>query len=687
MEMTQGQSVIERGVPDTPEGRKAKVDALCKMVRADIDKWEYAFERMKSWRRFSRGLQWPGSSPKDMADPDRLYVANITMRHLKQRTSSIYAKNPTYQWRRSKRLLYSEWDGTAQGLMMAQQMVMMGADITGANARIIAEASAYQAESRMFERIGQTVTALYSYFIREQNPPAKKMMKKQVLASLTDGVAYFKQTFQRATNYDADRQRALEDHMSRLARLEQLSADLADDELDPTSAEMEELKILISDMEKQQQLILREGLALDYPDATNIIPDQNMEHIQGFIGCGHVTEQYCLTVDQIKQIYKKDVSASYTKYQDNELKPGTGKTKSETDGRDTARVWVIWDKENRMVWTVCDGYPDFLEEPHSPVTYTERFWPWFVYAPNAVTDPDDPFPPSDVELIMCQQMEINRAGQSLADHRYAARPGHVTGANVPDEDVKKIENRKAHSLIVLKTLKPEEDIRQKFQPFPSSPIDPNLYSTAPAFQDILRSVGTQEANLGGTANSTATEASIAETSRLSTVDSSIDELDDLLTEMARAGGQILFQEMSPETVKEICGPGALWPQMDRESAAKEIYLEVVAGSSGRPNQSQEVSVRERIYPLLFQLPGLKHEKMAKDLLHVMDDGVQYEDWIDMSSLPITAMNGQMQAEANRGDMEGDNGQGGDDNAERPPEPSNTGPARPGQNGFGPMMDA
>jgi uncharacterized protein YggU (UPF0235/DUF167 family) len=111
-------------------------------------------------------------------------------------------------------------------------------------------------------------------------------------------------------------------------------------------------------------------------------------------------------------------------------------------------------------------------------------------------------------------------------------------------------------------------------------------------------------------------------------------------------------------------------------------LEVVAGSSGRPNQAQEVQVRERVYPLMFQLPGLKHEKMAKDLLRVLDDGVNYEDWIDMDALPVMALNGQMQAQANRGDMEGDNGEGGGDNAPAPPEPSNSGPARPGQAGFG-----
>lgn len=662
-----------------PEPRRQKVKALCDMVKEDKDKWEYAFKRMKHWRRFARGLQWPGMSNEDLSDPDRPYVANITMRHLKQRTSSIYAKNPTYDWRRSQRLYFQLWDGTATQLLMAQQIIASGMDQTGQYTGIVQEAMTYQASAQALEKVGQTLSGLYEYFIREQLPPAKKMMKKQVLASLTDGAAYFKQTFQRATDYPPDVTRALNDSMAQLQRLERLSADLADDEFDENDAKMEELRLMVTELEGAQQIILREGLAIDYPDGTNIIPDKNMTYLPGFVGCGHVTEQYCLTVDQIKEIYGVDVSTDYTQYSEDGTKPieGTISDKEAT----TARVWEIWDRNEGLVYTVCDGYPDYLVEPHAPITYTERFFPWFVYAPNAVEDPDDPFPPSDVELIMPMQMEINRAGQALADHRYAARPGWVTGSNVPDEDVMRMEQRKSHSISILKSLKPEEKVQDKFQPFPTSPIDPNLYNTGPAFSDILRSVGTQEANLGGSSGATATESSIAESSRQSTLESAIDEFDDLLTEMARAGGQILLQEMSVEKVKEIIGPGAVWPQSTREDIAKEIHLEVVAGSSGRKNRAQEVQIRERMYPLLFQLPGINHEKLAKDALRVLDDSINYEDWIDMNALPITTMNGQAQAQANRG-AEGDNGQGGGDNAQNPPEPSSAGPARPGQDGTG-----
>lgn len=677
------------------EARKQKVSDLTDMVKADLKHWEYAYKRMKEWRAFARGLQWPGVTKRDLSDADREYVANVTMRHLKQRTSAIYAKNPTYLWRKSKRMTTSLWDGSAAQLQMAQAMVTQGVDVTGYWQSIIQDAMQSRADSELTQKMGETLKCLYSYFIKEQTPPTKGMMKKQVLSSLTCGVGYVKQTFQRATEMPPDAERAIQDHMAQIARLERLSIELQDGDFDQYSADAEEMRLALQQLEQTPQIILREGLALDYPDSTNIIPDKNMTHLPGFIGCGHVTEQYCLTPDQIKEVYGVDIKDDYTSYRENEHEPISTGARNDKTERVTARVWEIWNRRDNTVYTICDGYPDYLEEPHEPITYTERFWPWFVYAPNAIDDPDDPFPPSDVELMQTGQMEINRAGEALRQHRFAARPGWATGANIPDEDVQKIESRRAHSLVVMKSLQPEEDIRAKLQAWPTSPIDMNLYQTSTIFTDILRSVGTQEANLGGTSGATATETSIAESSRQSTLGSAVDEFDDMLTDMARAGGQILLLEMSKDKVIEIVGRGAVWPEHTRMDVAKEIFLEAVAGSSGRPNQAQEVALTERLFPLLFQLPGIKHEQLVRHAVKIMDDQTDYEDWVDMTALPVVALNGQMQAAANRGgqqpSQEGQQspqspqspeGAQGGSNAPAPPQPQGAGMARPGQDGFG-----
>jgi hypothetical protein len=668
------ETTVQRGeAQNVSESREAKVKQLSSEVEKDLKHWDYAFKRMKQWRKFARGLQWHGARKEDGANPDRDYTANITLRHIKGQVDQTYARNPRFTFRRSKRVNYQFWDGTAQQLQTAMMMVQSGNDITGLNQNIIQEAMSGQAEANAINKTGETLSVLYEYQVREQEPFTKKMMKRTVFSARTNGAAYIKQTFQRATELNPADQRALSDTLEQLSKLERLSADLADGEIDPNEQEAETLKLMASELSNREHIIVREGLAFDYPDSANIIPSRDMTYLPGFIGCSYVTEQFILSTQRIQEIYGVDVRGSYTAYDKdqsvNELAPSRPSEAQHGYGR----VWEIWHKEDNLIYTICEGHNDFLREPHAPEVYTERFWPWFVYAPNWTDDTDDPFPPSDVELIQCQQQEINRSGEGLREHRKAARPGHVTGGNVPEEDAKKLGSRTAHDVVPLKGMPEDGDVRKYLQPIPTNPIDMNLYNTGPFFTDIQRASGTQEANLGGTSGDTATESSIAESSRQTSRTSDVDELDEMMSEMARAGGQILLQEMSEEQVKRICGNGAVWPQGDRQQIAREIYLEVVAGSSGRPNQAQQVQTAERVFPLLFQIPGLKIEKMGQHLLNILDDSISYEDWVDTDAMSVLATNGGQQAAANAG-------MGGEQNAPSVPGVQPGGPSGPGQQG-------
>src|SRR3546814_19580726 len=58
-----------------------------------------------------------------------------------------------------------------------------------------------------------------------------------------------------------------------------------------------------------------------------------------------------------------------------------------------------------------------------------------------------------------------------------------------------------------------------------NPIDPALYDVNQAFEDVLRTVGTQEALMGGMSGGTAPESSIAEQGRISTISANVDDLD------------------------------------------------------------------------------------------------------------------------------------------------------------------
>jgi hypothetical protein len=206
---------------------------------------------------------------------------------------------------------------------------------------------------------------------------------------------------------------------------------------------------------------------------------------------------------------------------------------------------------------------------------------------NEIEHEEELYPPSDVEQAKHIQNEYNRSREALREHRIAARPYYAVSNRLEQEERKKLANHAAHEIISFNQLAPGEKVEDFLQRGPTAPIDPNLYEVEMIFNDLLRTVGTQEANLGGMSGGTATESSIAEQSRTVSQADNVDDLDELLTDVAKAFGQICLMELSKETVVEIVGPGAVWPDMpqSREEAAKDLLLEIKAGSSGRPNRA------------------------------------------------------------------------------------------------------
>jgi hypothetical protein len=285
-----------------------------------------------------------------------------------------------------------------------------------------------------------------------------------------------------------------------------------------------------------------------------------------------------------------------------------------------------------------------------------------------------------VFLMRDMQTEHNIARQRLKEHRDAARPKHAVPRGMLDEpDKQALTGSSAHTLIELNGLPPGTPIEAVLQRVPYSPIDPALYEVNSSMEDILRAVGSQEANLGGTSGSTATESSIAESSRMTSQGSNADDLDDFLTAIAQAASHILLMELSPETATEIAGPGAMWPDLSREQIAQDLTLTVRAGSSGRPNKAAEIQNMQQIAPFLLQVPGVKPDWIAQQLIQRLDDRVDMTDAFASSLPSIMQMN---QPPAGAGAMQ----QGG--GSEAPPQQqggqgANNSPAPPSAGSMGP----
>lgn len=179
--------------------------------------------------------------------------------------------------------------------------------------------------------------------------------------------------------------------------------------------------------------------------------------------------------------------------------------------------------------------------------------------------------------------------------------------------------------------------------------------------------------MGGVAKATATESSIAAASTAATVGSAVDDLDAFLTRVARAAGQILMGNMSEEQVMKIAGPGALWPQQSLQEIADEIFLEVQAGSTGKPNQAAEVQNWERMLPFLIQMPNMNPNWLLTETIRRLDDRLDPTEALAQNIPAIVAQNRMAQPAAGdpaaSPDQQGD--KGGDNGPQAPGGPSGT----------------
>jgi hypothetical protein len=207
-----------------------------------------------------------------------------------------------------------------------------------------------------------------------------------------------------------------------------------------------------------------------------------------------------------------------------------------------------------------------------------------------------------------------------------------------DEDKMKLQAHPANAVIEMNALGQGQKIGDVLQAHEGPRIANELYDNGPALQDVQLVVGSQEANMGGTSGATATEVSVAEGSRSSSIQSNVDDLDDFLSDLARSAGQILMTEMTRETVTKIAGPGAVWPEFTLQEVADELILEIESGSSGRPNRATEIQNFERMAPLLMQIPGISPEWLAREAIKRLDDRIDYSSAIAAGAQAIIAQN-------------------------------------------------
>ena len=636
-EDTTHQSGIKRDAERPAESRAALVKEWQEKVTCAKKHWKNAFDRMRKDMDFFMGKQWV-----EQTDKDERYVANIIQRHVSQRVSALYAKNPKFVAKRRETLDFALWEGdlaSLQSIQLAMQNALMtGQPVDPTMLQTLQDAKQGMDRRRMMDKIAKTMEIVAHHSIQEQEPSFKTQMKQLVRRACVTGVGYIKLGYHRLMEKRPEDVERITDITEQMATLERLLADKTDSKFDENSARMEQLKQILVELSEKEDVITKEGVVFDFPLSNSIIIDPKCRQLSGFVSADWVCQEYILSVDEVKEIYKVDLGKGFTSYENSDRNGD-----KEDDNTSMAVVWEIYSKKDGLVYVVADGYCDFLKEPDCPPLQLERFWPFFSLAFNEVESDKDIYPMSDVRLLMPIQKEYNRARESLREHRFANRPAYATyNGALSEMDMDNLQSHPAHAVIQLQNLSPGQAVNQVLQPIQHAPIDGALYDTSMLLEDMMRVVGSQEANLGATGNSTATEVSVAEGSRMSSLSSNVDDIEDFLSQLARATGQVLLEQMDAQTVMKIAGPGAVWPQLTVNEVAQELMLEIEAGSNGRPNKAMQVSNFERIAPILLQIPGMNPEWMLKEAIRRMDDSLDPTDAIQAALPSIIAQNAAKQ---------------------------------------------
>lgn len=695
------------------------VSRLHKRIDADKAHHKDAYARMKKNRVIARY-----GAEKSWVEAKK-YVANITGRHIRQMVSALYAKNPKAVARRRPRLDFLVWDEDEKTLMAALQVVqafqasvaqaqMQAEQQANLNAAVspmlpgvggppapmmppmmppaVEQAMAVlqdfqqgMAERALIDKTGKTLEVLFEYYMREQKPlDFKTSMKQLVRRVQIDGAGFVEVCFQRAYAEAYAITSQIADAKERLQHIRVLQENLAKDGSDTSEkdeADARELQAAIESLQEQQYMLLREGLVYDFPETHRVIPDKRCRNLTGFVGARWVTIEYLYTVEEVQGLFKVDLGRQYTPYtQDGKSLTSDGHAAADMDGdgaeldqRGLVCVRKHFDRQAGVCYYLACGYKGFLRKPGPPEVYVEDFWPVYTLTFNELEDPECCWPPSDVELIQSMQEEHNRAREGNREHRRAARPRYVSiKGTFDDEDKEALAQAEAFSVTEINPQGDDFDVNKAVQVAPSAnSLDPNLYETNPYFTDMQLVVGTSSSGMGATPRGeTATGEAIAEDSRVASNDSQVDDLDAFLTVLARASGQIMLRELSPDTVTKIAGRGAVWPELSLEELAGEVYLEVEAGSSGKPNAAQEIRNWREMLPFLIQMPGIEPTWLARESLKRLDDRMDLTDALASGLPAIVSMNRMSQAgpEDPGAAPEAQGGEGAQKGAPKPQQP-------------------
>ena len=652
-----------------------------KRIKAAKEFFDLDYKRMRDNMEFAAGLQWKGQDSID--DKEGRYIVNFVTSQVNSKVATLYAKDPQCEAKLRERLVYQIWDGSVdtewQATMANQQSLAMTGQPLPQAMMLLQDIQQGKQQQAMLKKVAKTLELVYSYQCDTQTPSFKKQMKQLVRRVVTTGVGFVRLNFVRSFDHVLSSSLTDDSLAYRMKQVKAITADIQEDSVEESDPRIEQLRMLLESVQSSVQqgdtTDVQERLEFDFPSSTSIIVDPKCKALKGFIGAEWIAQQFIMplsTANAYFELTGDDAVKSggdFVEYADDataQVRPVSENKPNDKQKEPLGCFWEVFDYTTKEHFFIADGWSSFVQEPQPVEAEVKGFWPIFALTFNDVEVEAGQkvhiYPPSDVQLLKPMQLERNRSRQELREHRKVNRPMFWTMKGwLTDEDKDKMSNHESGELLELQGVPPNGNVEQAIGHWAGNPIDQNLYSTAPLDEDSRIAVGSnqvqQQASISHTA---ATPAMIQEQARMGGVSSNVDDLDDLLSDLAGAGGDMILRQFSPQTVQRIVGAGAVFPQDNRQDFLNCIYLDIVAASSGRPNKAVDISNAQQIVPMLLQA-GANPWGVITYLVKVTDANLDVNDFAPQQ--PPMPM-GQQPAAPTKANHPGNVGQ--QSNAQRPP---------------------
>ncbi len=256
-------------------------------------------------------------------------------------------------------------------------------------------------------------------------------------------------------------------------------------------------------------------------------------------------------------------------------------------------LWECHDRPTNCVYVYAKGFPRFLQK-YTPTVVWRNWFPFIPFLFNRVTGRMIGI--SSTSLQRPAQEEINLMRTLDRHAKKACFPRILVKKGVFSKgEARKYKRAMPYEIIELDT---PDEINAALKETATAAYNPQLTDSNRAEMDLQRMAGVSLVSGGavGVSNS-ATETATAQQGTDAMTDYRRGIIEDVYVDVVTCMLDMAVTCLPEENVKALCGPGAFWPPMDRQTFWRNTQVKIRAGSTGKPDVDKRLKWATNIVQL------------------------------------------------------------------------------------------